>query len=248
MILLDSVVRSALLNEQLTIHYYIQFLHAGLNGLRSMNLDVTGTVKTVTLTVDTNNEAELPSGFIDFIKIGYRRYGYIIPMAQNKNYNSLPSIAGNNQVPYQIAASNTAAFSPYGFWDGYVNQYGEDLGRLYGTGGGTRVDEFKILPNRNKILCGAFVKAGDEIVVEYIGEMDFLNEDAIVHPYAVEALEAYIKYEYAKARNSRKNLTEIEMCHRDFVNKQRIMRARRFAMTAEEWRRLDQDHTKMSVK
>lgn len=248
MILVDSVVRSSLLNEQLTIHYYVQFLHAALNGLRSMNLDVFGTVKTTRLIADNNREVELPAGYIDYIKIGYQRYGYVIPMAENKNYNSLPSLAGTKQLPYQIAASNTAAFSPYGFWDGYVNQYGEDMGRLYGTGGGTRVDEFKVLPSRNKIMLGAFIKIGDEIVLEYIGDTDFLNEDAIVHPYAVEALEAYIKYEYAKSRMSRKNISEIEMCHRDFVNKQRIMRARKFAMTAEQWRRLDQDHTKQSPK
>ncbi len=67
----DGIVRSSLMTLGLPIHYYVQFLHYALKCLnQELNMDTLPLIKTIEVTLDSNNELQIPRDFIDVIKLG----------------------------------------------------------------------------------------------------------------------------------------------------------------------------------
>jgi len=240
---IDSIVRDSLASNGMTLHYYVQALQMALRCLRDINLNHHGAIGTVELVVDANNMVRLPDGYIDYIKIGHRRGRYVVPMAQNSSYNRLPSIISGAEAPYE-SYGVSGVFDPYS--TSARSAYGEQLGRIYGMGDGTRTDVFKVIPERGVALIGEYIAVGETIVLEYIYQPDYANAMAFVPAYAEESIKTYISMSFARMYGRR--LGEIERLNRDYQNAVRRMRAATYALTKEDLLGLERRNIKLSIK
>lgn len=240
---IDSIVRDSLASNGMTLHYYVQALQMALRCLRDINLNHHGAIGTVEITVDTNNTVKLPDAYIDYIKVGHRRGRYVVPMAQNSSYNRLPSVVNQAEAPYE-------SYGVSGVYDPYStsarSQYGEQLGRIYGMGDGTRTDVFKVIPERGMALIGEYISPGEVIVLEYIYQPDYANAMVFVPAYVEEAIKTYIAMSFARMYGRR--LGEIERLNRDYQNAVRRLRSAKFTLTKEDLLGLERRNTKLSIK
>jgi hypothetical protein len=245
---IDSLVRAALMSHGLTMHYYVTFLHFALQGLREISFDTVGKIATVKLTVNSFKEAPLPPDYIDWVKVGWLRGRNLIPMGSNSTYvRAINTNSEGQQIAYPSGTGAVIAASTYDpFAQYHLSPYGEDLGRIYGLGGGSRNDIFQIVPERNIVLLGDMFDANDSIYMEYLAAGNYSDAEALFHPYAESTLEAFIRFRYAEQRTSR--LADVARAEKDFYNQYRMLRARLNGLSKEDMLRLSRDHFKQSIK
>lgn len=245
---INSLVRSSLVSHGLTLHYYVTFLHFALQGLREISFDTIGKIATVKLAPNAFNEAELPPDYIDYIRFGWLRNRYLIPISSTRSYVRTPNIdSTGKQIAYSSgegALVSAATFDPFASY--HISPYGEDLGRLYGLGGGTRNDIFQLIEERNIVIFGDKFDSTDTLYMEYLSAGNYADADAVFHPYAESTLEAYIKYRYAEQRTSR--LADVNRAQKDFYNQYRLLRARLNGLTKEDMIRQARESFRQSVK
>ena len=67
---IDGIVRSNMMTMGLPIHYYVQFMHYALKCLnQELNMDSLPLIKTIEVSLDTNNEMSIPRDYIDIVKL-----------------------------------------------------------------------------------------------------------------------------------------------------------------------------------
>lgn len=245
---IDSVVRSSLMSHGLTIHYYVTFLHYALQGLRELEFDTIGKISSTKLTVDSNLECQLPPDFIDWIRVGWERNRHIIHLGTNSTWiRTANTDSSGNQIPYSNSSTtlvNSGMYDPFASYS--ISQYGEDYGRLYGLGNGSRSDIFQIVRERNVMLVGGLFSSGDSIYIDYLSSSNYADSDAFIHPYSEAAIEAYIRWKYAEQRTAR--LADVDRSRREFYNQYRLLRARMNDISKEDMLRLSRDGIKQSIK
>lgn len=245
---INSLVRSSLMSHGLTMHYYVTFLHFALQGLREISFDTVGKISTVKLVPNAFGEAPLPGDYIDYIRFGWLRNRYLIPLGSTRSFVRTANVSsGGLQTPYPSgtgALVSASTFDPFASY--HISPYGEDLGRLYGLGGGTRNDVIQLVEERNVVIFGDKFDSTDAVYMEYLAAGNYADADAVFHPYAESTLEAYIKYRYAEQRTSR--LADVNRAQKDFYNQYRLLRARLNGLTKEDMIRQARESFRQSVK
>ena len=231
---IDAIVREVLLDSGKTIHYYLPALVAALRCVRELDFDVMGNVDTAEIVVDAVGECNIPTGYIDWTKIGYKRGKYIVPISENKLYNNLPAFDANyNQVAYGSAGDYASGSDTAYPWTTDFSVHGEHLGRQFGINAATRTDDFKVIQERGKISVGQSFAEGDLLYIEYLSDRD-PTADTYVHPYAESTIKAFVLWKFSmKERLGEEDRRRIEYC-----NELRICRGRMDSMTKEDWLRL----------
>lgn len=210
------------------MHWYIQFLHYGVQCLRELNFDVLQNVKSVRLPVGSYNAATLPCDYVDYIRIGVENGQYIAPLSERRDsYNRLNKFDSNgNKISYSdVEASNGILPNNWeGFWyTNYINDKGEHLGRIFNNRPGFR-DSFVILRERGEIQLDVSLSP-DEIVLDYITDGLTTTASNAIHPYASSTIEAYIFWKM-KEHSRAYNLGERQMAKDEYYNQLRTLRAR----------------------
>lgn len=224
---LDKVVRGVLASRGYPMHWYMQFLHYGVQALRELNFDVLQNVKGVRLPVNSYKAATLPIDFVDYIRVGNELGQYILPWAERDGLNRLNKFdSQGNKIPYgDIEAANGILPNNWeGFWyTNYINDKGEHLGRIFNNKPSFR-NSFKIIRERSEIQLDASY-TGQYITMDYI--TDGLSVDASnkVHPYASSTIEAYIVWKM-KEHGRQFNLSERQMAKDEYYNQLRVLKAR----------------------
>lgn len=225
---LDNLVRGALASKGYPMHWYLQFLHYGVQGLRELNFDVLKGVKSVRLPVNSYKAATLPCDFVDYVRVGNEMGQYISPMAEKReSFNRLNKFdAYGNKVSYgDIEATNGLLPNNWeGFWySNYINDKGEHLGRIFNNRSGFR-ESFVILRERNEIQLDISY-AGAEIVLDYITDGLTTTASNAIHPYAAATIEAYIFWKM-KEHSRAYSLNERQLAKEEYYNQLRTLRAR----------------------
>lgn len=247
---IDSIVNSALLSNNLTIHYYVQLLNEALKCLNEISYDTLPTPKSVELTVNAFNEVTIPEDYIDWARVG-EKYGLqILPLLPNPNYNRL---AATNDLDEQIAYTEPITYrdsiSYFGdgyWWNNYTSSYGEHTGRFYGHGGGKQAGFFKPIEERGVIQLDTSITPGTTIYLEYIA-FDTATIGSLVPKYAESTIESYITWQY-KSWSTLYNLGDVDRAERTFHNNHRKLRARMSDLTIDVIRNTARKHFKQSVK
>jgi hypothetical protein len=179
-----------------------------LRGIREFGFDVTNRVRSLKLSVESNNTVTLPDDYVDLIKIGIVTDGIVYVLGENKNLNmSMAVVTGSDagvgdsqDGPLDIQANeiadrdrsveDTAGTSGDGDkdYDYYVFQnylYQGGLGRLYGAGGGHLRGEYRIDLDQNRIEMST-EDAISEVVLEYVAD-EARNTFPVIHVYAEES-------------------------------------------------------------
>lgn len=224
---LDKLVRQTLASRGYSMHWYLQFLHYGVQAIRELNFDVLQIVKSVRLPVNSYKAVTIPCDYVDFVRIGNEIGQYIMPWGQKDSFNDLNKFDSNgNKIPYgDIEATNGVLPNNWeGFWyTNYINDKGEHLGRIFNNKPGFR-ESFKVLRERNEIQLDVSY-TGSEIVLDYISDGISTDASNAIHPYASSAIEAYIVWKMKE--NARQyNLSERQMAREEFYNQLRILKGR----------------------
>lgn len=228
-----------------------------LRGIREIGFDLGKKVKSLKLSINSNDTVNLPDDFVDLIKIGIvDSDGIIRVFGNNKNinysrrmetatdqrpivndqFNSGPMDISLNAIGDRIddktATDNTSSsdndLNAYIF-ENYIYQGG--LGRLYGTGGGNLAGEYRLNLDQNRIEVETN-SAYTQVVIEYIAD-EARSSDPEVHVYAEEALRSYIYYKIVE-RKSSVPANEKARARAEYYNERRKANSRLSNFTKEE--------------
>jgi len=227
-----------------------------LRGIREIGFDLSKKIKSLKLTVASNDTVALPDDFVDLLKVGIvDSDGVVRVFGNNKNINYSQKvkldaasatttsdfdlgpldIEGNKIVDREDSKSATTGsdsgsddFDAYVF-DNYMFQGG--VGRLYGVGGGHLAGEYRLNLDQNRIEIET--NSGyTEIVVEYVAD-EARSSDPEVHVYAEEALRSYMYYKIIE-RKSTVPANEKQRARAEYYNERRKANSRLSNFTKEE--------------
>jgi len=215
---IDSIVKGTLLKENKSIHYYIPRAYLALEFLRSINFDSAYFIKKVVLTA-TDNKIAIPDDFVGLVRLGVKNGQRLERLGEDR------SLIDNDETynPDEQEVSGIV------YWYPSVNKYGESFGSHFGYSAVSQ-RSYKVMLEENKILINNTVTAeDDEFYLEYHSDgmstgtpyLESTN-DVYIHPYAVDALIAYIKWKLSENGN-RFTARELE---RKYYNQLRLYRAR----------------------
>jgi len=247
---LDSIVRSAVYGNRLTIHYYVEFLCYALDVVKELNLDVLGNIKAIELEVNEFGEIAIPDDYIDYSKLGYQYGQYIINLSVKSTYNRLANTNdAGAQIAYADVLSDLSLTPMYneGYWyTNYVNSFGEHLGKFFGIGNPQR-DGFKVIPERGVIQLdvGKFVE-GDKVILEYLYYSDTVAT-SLISPYAEGTIKAYCTWQW-RQNSPQFNLGEVDRAEKQYYNELRKLRARKFKLTKSDILGISRKHFQQSPK
>lgn len=224
---LDNIVRSALADRGYPLHFYLQFLQYGIDALRMLNFDVLQSIKSVRLPVNSYKAVTLPCDFVDIVKLGTETGQYVVEWGPKDSLNRLNDFDANgNKIPYGDPESESGLLPNdwEGFWlSNFVNDKGEHKGRIFNNFPAFR-NSYKLLRERNEIqLDTAF--EGQEIVLEYISDGLTVDASNAIHPYAIDAIKAYIFWKM-KEHARQYNLSERRIAEDQFYNQLRLLKGR----------------------
>ncbi|MGH7239745.1 MAG: hypothetical protein ACREHG_06720 [Candidatus Saccharimonadales bacterium] len=212
---LDNIVRSTILTNGLTIHWYFDFLHSGIRCLRELNLDILKNVISVKLTIDINGNVALPCDYVDYVMIGFPAGQMVSRMSKDDKINSLPNRDSNGQIiPYRTTpvgypydAVDILSLGYYYWYFNSFNTYYENTGGLYGFKGYDQ-NTFKILPNQNRIQFNQNF-CGSTVYMDYISDgfdTSCCSCATMVNIYAVDAIQKYITTDYYRSNPQKAKL------------------------------------------
>jgi hypothetical protein len=218
---------------------YARFYQLGVAYLREANIDKNGIIKVVSLSINSNDTANLPSDFIDYTNIGIiGTDGQMHSLGRNDKLSLLKVFddCGDEiklNVYQGIDPPNGTYYPYYPYNANWKN--GELVGRFFGIGGGNNVDgEFKIDINNRLILIKRVGYNIQNLVLEYIADINVINGDFQVHPYLIEPLKAWLYWKSIQ-RNTKMGLGEKQMAEMDYIKADKWARRRFTAYTPKEW-------------
>ena len=227
-----------------------------LRGIREIGFDLGKKIRSIKLTVESNDTIVLPDDFVDVSKIGIVSADGVIralTMNGNLNYSRKYEVDSNGTAtnethdseegPLNIeanfindrqddkSATSTGDVDEFNafIFENYLFQGG--FGRLYGVGGGSAPGEFRINLDQNRIEISANSNF-TEVVMEYVAD-EARSTDPEVHVYAEEALRCYIYYKLVE-RKASVPANEKARARTEYYNERRKANARLSHFTKDE--------------
>ena len=227
-----------------------------LRGIREIGFDLGKKIRSIKLTIQSNDTIVLPDDFVDVSKIGIVGADGVIralTMNGNLNYSRKYEVDSNGTAtnethdseegPLNIeanfindrqddkSATSTGDVDEFNafIFENYLFQGG--FGRLYGVGGGAAPGEFRINLDQNRIEISANSNF-TEVVMEYVAD-EARSTDPEVHVYAEEALRCYIYYKLVE-RKASVPANEKARARTEYYNERRKANARLSHFTKDE--------------
>jgi len=239
MIKLDTLVREFMVEslgaEQIDMRYS-RILQIAISGLRELNLDMPDRTFFKTLDINANDTVTLPNGYVDYVRIGVCYNGQILALGENPNMCPPETDAcGNVEIcqPNTVNTSTDPAYTaPFGM-PFYIS--GSYFGRRYGIGGGNNaIGYYKVWEKEGFIALQGMDTQFDQIILEYIGSLEEVDGEFLVHEYDAEAIKAWIWYKWIQRAKSYNNYDK-EEARRTFNNARRNAVGRHGRMSANEF-------------
>lgn len=228
---INIIVRDALLDNGLPLHYYTRYLHHALRILDELSMDYDmGNVKSVVLSTTSYQRAILPTDFVDVVDVSAKHGERLLPMERdrtlNKNYNR--DEAGN-KIPYPTDTNiNYDSEFNYNLISGAnnLNTRGELVGRYYGKQRKPLLTFDIDTTNSELVFCNTMSLT--EVTLTYITSSVSKSTANTVTPYAVDVITKYIKMMAALADGAKIGI--FQLAKQDFDNAKRVFRARMNSM------------------
>ena len=246
---LNHITRSVLSQKKLPIHYYYRFLKFSNDCLRELLFDTLQIVNTQRIDINEFWEAELPSDYISWTKVGVQVGQFVRPLIPREGINRLANINstdGSQETYRSISDETESVYGGIYWWGVNTNSNGEDIGGYYGLGAGSEPDTFKIVEERNVIQLNQNI-TNSKIVLEYISDGTFSNSATIITPLAQKTIEAYIDWQY-KLHSKSFGAYDADKAEREFYNQLRFLRARKNPLDPDVLERIINRSRKASLK
>lgn len=242
--------------------------NVALRGIREFGFDVTARIKSLKRTINANNTIDLPSDYVDLVKIGIvGADGTVYVLNQNKNINysrkvsdtttpvddkSGPMYLSQNEVENReddkTSTTGADVLSSDDPFESYVFRnyiYENTLGGLYGIGGGHGMGEYRINLDQNRIELDTSSDIS-EVIIEYIAD-EARSSNPLIHVYAEEALRSYMYYKLCE-RKSTVPANEKMRARSEYYNERRKAKARLGNFTRDEALRTIRKNFKQAPK
>lgn len=236
-----------------------------LRGIREMGFDLSKRIRSLKLSVGSNNTATLPDDYVDWSKIGVvGADGLVYVLGENKNLNYSQKYSTSNGNTYdsdgdglldredsKTATSSGSPAQDSGITDGMESfifrnyLYNDDEGGLYGIGGGQYYGEFRINLDQNRVEIKNNSDIS-EIVMEYVAD-EARSADPKIHIYLEEALRAYIYYKLIERKTGVPQM-EKTRARAEYYNERRKANSRMKSFTKEELLKTIRKNYKQSPK
>ncbi len=214
---------------------FARFYQLGLSFLRQKHFTTTGVPKVVVLELNDNDTADLPNDYVQYTKIGISINGQIVSLGLDNNMGLTNSYddCGNVVLP---TVGNGIIYNTYGNIVDRVGDHfrnGEGMGRFFGAGADNNcLGYYKIDKATNQIRFSALAQRVG-IVLEYLADVNAIDQDFEVHPFCIEALKDYMFWKYKLRSN--KPLGETNMAHDIYKKSFNLMQRMFRSNTAAEW-------------
>ncbi len=236
---LSDVVKEILIEMgDSNMNRYARAYQLATSCLRSLNMDLSGLPKIVSLTIKDNDTVDLPNDYLQYSKIAIcGRDGQLHALGLNNNLCLNPNYDDCGDVTRHTSTNPTTGDSFIG-WDYYSDHYrnGELMGRFFGIGGGNNANgSFRIDKANNQILLAGLNYRISEIVLEYISDINAVDEDYEVHPFIIETIKDYV-YWMIIARNLKVGLGDKQLAEKKYWNSYRASKNRFASFTVDEFK------------
>ena len=246
---IDEVIKSALLTCGKPMHYYMEFLHYGLKGLKEINYDSPIRVKSIKLTVDAYNEVTIPDDYVDYIKLGWEKGHYVIPLIEKTSFNRLMNLDANgNQIAYTpVELDSDQMYADSYYYSSHGNDKGEHVGKHFGHRASYN-GAFMVIPERNKIVIDPSVTTST-LVLDYLttGIGFETNSRTTLPAYAAEAVERYILWRYNEISQV-VPMNQKVMAKEEWIHALKRYRSREYQLSIDDVLRSLRSHTFASIK
>ena len=225
---LDSITRRSLLEKSLPLQYYLEYLLHGSSAIRELSMDTLKIINTVNLKLNDYGAVDLPGDFVDDVSVGIPVGGIVQPLVKRDNINSLRIHNGTTGAFEQHADAanlNQSMLTFYGlnlnyffYWN--ISDYGEPVGKYFGSNGGAHQNGYKVIKERNQIqFTGAITT--DNVILTYISNGQSVDNATMVDWAAHSAIQAYSDW-----KSSQNAAFKDSPEARTFYNEKRLLRAR----------------------
>lgn len=235
---LDNVVREFLIERfgaEVIDKRYARILQIAVSGVRDLNNDVGGVIKTEKVTVNDNDTARLPHDLIRPRRIALCIDGMLMTLDEDKNLcrfetDDCGNLTSNDNDDDDEIINYTHTYN------GHYNRKGDFTGGFYGLGGvnssaGTyRIDEQRgilILRNVNDDSDNKEDTDDVEIVIEYLADITKNdNNEIMIREGEREAIKAWIWWKYIQ-NNRSYPANEKELARREYAREKHKANMRR---------------------
>lgn len=216
-----------------------------LRGIREMGFDLLKRVRSLKLTAASNGTVALPDDFVSLLKVGVvGSDGLVHVFGENKNINysqKYKTNAAGTPIDSDGDGVNDREDSKTGVAAGMLNSgesvvfsnyiYQNNVGQLYGLGGGHYRGEYRLNLDQNRIEFTSGSSVG-EVVIEYIAD-EARAVNPTVHVQAEEALRSYIYYRLIE-RKSSVPMAEKQRARQEYYNERKKANSRLNSFSKEE--------------
>lgn len=230
---LDTIVRRGLLESNLPIHYYLEYMVHSATCLRELSFDTLKIVNTIELPVNEYGAVDLPDDFVDDVAVSLPGGTALQPLPHQDWINPIRynnSSTGQYQLPTrpsQNAAGTDDSFfwgSAGWLWYWNVNDFGEPTGRFFGSTGGTNRG-YKVIKERRQIQM-SFDYSGDSIILQYISDGQNVNAASQIDTQAIQTIRAWQEWKHSPNANN-----EYSPEAMSFWNRKKTLRSRLSGLT-----------------
>ena len=243
-----------------------QLRNIALRGIREFGFDISKRIKSLKSSVNSNNTVDLPSDYVDLVKVGIvGGDGIVYVLNQNKNINYSRKLNGTttpvddkegpmyleqNEVENRLddKTSTNGEVSTDDPFESYVFRnyiYENAVGGLYGIGGGHGFGEYRINLDQNRLELDTSSDI-DKVVIEYVAD-EARSSNPLVHVYLEEALRSYMYYKLCE-RKSTVPANEKARARQEYYNERRKANARMGNFSKEEALRTIRKNFKQAPK
>lgn len=247
---LDAITNSTLSRLHKPRQYYYRILKTSSDCLRELIFDFLQITNTVRLPLNEFYEAELPSDYVDFVKVGVQAGQYSRPLVSRHTINNLANFNPSTGVQINYPNYDYQDVDEFGnlfqWWGININTQGENTGGYYGIGAGSEPDTFKIIESRNVIQCNRNLGV-NKIVLEYISDGSFSNAATTIPVYAQKTIEEYNIWQFIQ-RSKSYGATDGQLAKKLFDRQVEVLVARKNNLTPELVERIINRNRKASIK
>jgi hypothetical protein len=226
---IDSVIRRNLAMRRLPLHYYSAMLVMAKRGLEEMHFDSLQKFKTAELSIDPIlKTADLPIDFVEDILVGIEVADKVKPIGANEKINKKDDVG----IPFSKDDDTN-----YVLGDGYLYHRFPFGSPVVHTDGYTIIRELGKLRLDNRATVS-------KIHLMYLTMPTKISNKSVIHPFAQEAIHAWINWKWAEYNKERDELNH----ERKFYTSYRKLRARLNQISTTEIKRVVRKRFGLAVK
>lgn len=213
---INIIVRDALLDNGLPLHYYTRYLHHALRITDELSMDFNlGNIKVVELDVTSYQRAILPNDFIDFIDVSAKYDERLLPMERERTLNKKYNYdSAGNRIPYESSLGAN--------FDAEINYNLISSARYYGRVRAPKLTYDIDETNQEIVFSNGMILT--KVTLTYMTSAVSSSTANVVTPYATDVITKYIQMMAVKAEGT--TLGKYQLAKQEYDNARRIFRSR----------------------